>query len=153
MATLTVVIRGNDLPGRSCGPPPGGEPNENIHVGIKHGSGILDLIPGDAPSAQCEFDVTVRPADGGGFDFSGPFILGRGDDRHLGLCWVTVGGDGSTALFRGAKLKFVHVEPGLIERALSGAGRLVATMGVTDHQGYPICAKVKPPGVGWSVEQ
>jgi hypothetical protein len=151
MATLTVEIRGTDLPGRSCDSAPGGEPYENIHVGVKHRTGILELVPGDAPSVQWECEVTVRPADDGGFDFGGPFVLGRGDDRHLGLAWVTVAGDGSTTLFRGAKLKFVHVDPALIERALGGAGHLVASIGLSDRQGFPICATVKPPDIAWSV--
>jgi Family of unknown function (DUF5990) len=151
MTAVIVEIRGTDLPGRSCDPVPGGSPYQNVHVGVKHRTGVLDLVRGDAPSARWEVEVTVRDGDDGGFDFGGPFVMGRRGERHLGLCWGTVGKDGSFALFRAAKLRFSHLDPALVERALGTDGRLVASLGLTDQKGHPRCATVKPPDVVWSV--
>ena len=73
-------------------------------------------MPGDAPSARWEVTVTVR-RDQEGFDFGGPFVRGDRADRHLGLAWGDVPGDGTLQVFRGAKLRLADVEPGLIEEA------------------------------------
>lgn len=123
----------------------------NIHVGLKTKKGIVEFVPGDAPSARWEFAVELRDADEG-FDFGGPFVLGKREDRHLGLSWVTLADDGSHEVFRGAKLRLSDVNPTLVRRADRTGGKLVATLGLTDEQGYPRCASVRPPLIQWSVE-
>ena len=50
--------------------------------------------------------------DTDGLDFSGPFVRGDRTDRHLGLAWGDVPGDGTLRLFRGAKLRLVDSIPG-----------------------------------------
>ena len=49
---LRVELHGVDLPGRSCGPRPGGGWYEDIQVGLKRGTTAIDLVPGDAPEAK-----------------------------------------------------------------------------------------------------
>jgi hypothetical protein len=56
-------------------------------------------------------------------------------------------------LFRGAKLRLVDVDPGLIEQALRPGHTLVARIRLTDAKGNPICARVHPPYLTWSVAE
>ena len=162
VGTMTVVIEGSELPGRSCAPGPEGR-HENVHVALGGRSAdrpalalpgrpgmAIEPVPGDAPAARWEMPVTVR-RDGDGFDFAGPFVRGVRDDRHLGLIWGDLPGDGTLRLFRGAKLRLVDVDPGLIEAALRPGHRLVARIRLTDARGNPICARVHPPYLTWSV--
>ena len=160
--TMTVVIEGSELPGRTCRPEPGGVGQENVYVALggkskdraaltmsnKPGMAI-EPVPGDASAARWEMPVTVR-RDEDGFDFAGPYVRGVRDDRHLGLIWGDLQGDGSLRVFRGAKLRLVDVDPGLIERALRPGHTLVARIRLTDARGNPICARVHPPYLTWS---
>jgi hypothetical protein len=87
-----------------------------------------------------------------GFDFGGPFVRGDRTDRHLGLAWGDVPGDGTLRLFRGAKLRLAEVDPRLIEGAIRPGFRLVARVRLTDPRGNPVCARVRPPAITWSAE-
>jgi hypothetical protein len=164
LGTLTVVIEGSELPGRSCRPEPDGRGHENVHVALY--SHVKDRpalampgnpwtatepVPGDAAAARWEAQVTVKEGPDGGFDFAGPFVRGVRDDRHLGLAWGDLPGDGTLRLFRGAKLRLVDVDPALIEQALRPGRKLVARIRLTDAKGNPICARVHPPYLTWSV--
>lgn len=164
LGTLTVVIEGFDLPGLTCTPEPGGQVHQNIHVALTGpgqerprlavpGSRWLAIEParGDAPSAHWEVPVTVR-RDADGFDFTGPFVRGDRTDRHLGLAWGDVPGDGTLRLFRGAKLRLVDIDPAIIEEAVRTGRRLVARIRLTDAKGNPVCARVHPPALTWSAE-
>jgi hypothetical protein len=168
---LTVVIDGFDLPGLTCAPEPGGQVHHNIHVALagprKDGRGrgenrpalvipgnpwlATEPVPGDSPSARWEVPVTVR-RDNDGLDFGGPFVRGDRTDRHLGLAWGDVPGDGTLRLFRGAKLRLVDIDPRLVEEALRPRHRLVARIRLTDPRGNPVCARVHPPALTWSAE-
>jgi hypothetical protein len=162
LGPLTVVIEGYDLPGLTCQPEPDGTVHRSIHVAVS-GRGTdrpalvvpgnpwlaCEPIPGDSRSARWEVQVTVRRGSEG-FDFSGPFVHGDRTDRHLGLAWGDVPGDGTLRLFRGAKLRLVNVEPGLIEDAMRPGHQLVARVRLTDTKGNPVCARVRPPAIAWS---
>ena len=158
---LLVRIEGFDLPGRSCRPGPDGSGYQNVHVGIgsdrADAAGLTvpdrrwvatELVPADAPSATWEVTVTIRRgADG--IDFGGSFVRGDRSDRHLGLVWGEVPGDGTFRLFRGAKLRLVDVDQALVERAWQPGYALVARVRLTDARGNPICARVRPPDIEW----
>jgi hypothetical protein len=163
VGTMTVVIEGSELPGRSCRPEPDGPANEDIHVALggqstdrpaltmSNKSGMaIEPVPGDAPAACWEMPVRVR-RDDDGFDFAGPYVRGARDDRHLGLIWGDLEADGTLRVFRGAKLRLVDVGPELIEQALRPGHTLVARIRLTDARGNPICARVHPPYLTWSV--
>jgi hypothetical protein len=163
LGTLTVVIEGSELPGRSCQPKPDGRRHGNVHVALyTRGKERPALtmpgnpwnatgpVPGDAAAARWEADVTVKRGPDGGFDFAGPFVRGPRDDRHLALAWGDLPGDGTLQLFRGAKLRLVDVDPELIEQALQPGHTLVARIRLTDANGNPICARVHPPYLTWS---
>jgi hypothetical protein len=164
LGRLAVVIEGSELPGRSCRPEPDGQGHENVHVALY--SRVKDRpaltmpgnpwaatepVPGDAAAARWEAQVTVKEGPDGGFDFAGPFVRGVRDDRHLGLAWGDLPGDGTLRLFRGAKLRLVDVDPALIEQALQPGHTLLARIRLTDASGNPVCARVHPPYLTWSV--
>jgi hypothetical protein len=164
IGTMTVLIDGFDLPGLTCSPGPEGE-HKSVHVALsghdhsrpflempgRGGARALEPVPGDAPSARWEVPVTVRRGDDG-LDFAGPFVRGARDDRHLGLAWGDVPGDGTLRLFRGLKMRLADVDPALIEAAMRPGHRLVARIRLTDARGNPICARVDPPYLTWSAE-
>ena len=158
---LVVRIEAFDLPGRSCRPGPEGSAYENVHVGIgsdrADAAGLpvpdrrwvaTELVPGDAPSATWQVTVTIRRgADG--IDFGGPSVRGARDDRHVGLVWGEVPGDGTFRLFRGVKLRLVDVDQAVVEQAWQPGHALVARVRLTDARGNPICARVRLPDVEW----
>jgi hypothetical protein len=160
---LTVVIEGHDLPGRSCRPAPDGSGYANVHVALpskdRPGLPVPDCpwraaepVPGDARSARWEVEVKIRRGEHG-IDFGGPYVGGDRTDRNLGLAWGDVADDGTFRLFRAAKLRLVDVDPGVIEEALRPGHQLVARVRLTDARGNPICARVRPPDITWSVRR
>jgi hypothetical protein len=126
---------------------------ENIHVGMGRGDAMVGLIPGDAPSARWQIDVTVRVRDLGGVGFGGPLVKRKRGERFLYLSWGTVAPDGTFTLFRAAKLWLSDVPPSVVPEALRPGRRLVGSLGLTDCKGYPRCASVRPPDIIWSVEE
>ncbi len=162
---MKVVVEGTDLPGIRCKPAGTGDGYANVHVGLCTRSAnragptvvpsrpwhVIDLVPGDAPGARWELDVVVRDgADGP--DFGGPFVRGKGGDRHIGLAWGEVPGDGTFRLFRGAKLRLEVIDPAIVRAANQPGARLVARLGLTDAKGQPRCATVRPPAIAWSAQ-
>lgn len=169
--TLAVAIEGSELPGLTCHPEPDGTVHRNIHVALaitakaagQRGTADSALIipgnprlaaepvPGDSKTARWDVSVTVRGSAGDGYDFTGPAVRGDRTDRHLGLVWGDVPGDGTFRLFRGAKLRLVDVPSELITRALRPGHRLVARVRLTDGKGNPVCARLGPDYLTWSV--
>ena len=164
LGPLTVLIEGSELPGLSCQPDRDESEHRNVHVALYTRSRdqptltmpgdpwqAAEPVPGDSPAARWEVTVTVRQDDDG-YDFAGPFVRGVRTDRHLGLAWGDVPGDGTLRLFRGAKLRLVEVPPSLIAAAMRPGHRLVARVRLTDAKGYPVCARLRPSHLAWSVE-
>jgi hypothetical protein len=156
-APLTVVIEGHGLPGRSFCAGPDAPHFRNVHLALRstskdrpslvtpgHPWQATEPVPGDAPSARWEVQVTVRRGDDG-LDFGGPFVRGDRTDRHLGIAWGDVLADGTFRLFRGSKLGLADVDPALVAEAMRPGSRLVARIRFT---GTPV-----RPGVVWSVDR
>jgi hypothetical protein len=139
-STLTVVIEGVEMPGRTCGPPGGPCSYVNIHVGVQRKQEVVDLVPGDADSATWTLDVTAKEIDDG-LDYTGPFVHGRRGDRFVYLSWGVVDDDGFH-MFRRAKLRFADVAPEVLWAAVR-SGTLRWRMGMTDEKGNPRCARVE----------
>ena len=156
---LAVVIEAYGLPGRSFCAGPDAPHFQNVHLALrgtsKDRSGLIvaghpwraiEPVPGDATSARWEVEVTIRRgADG--LDFGGPFVRGDRTDRHLALAWGDVSADGMFRLFRGAKLRLLDLDPGVVEQALRPGARLAVGIRFTDAHGHPI----RPAEVTWSV--
>ena len=61
---LRVELHGVDLPGRSCGPRPGGGWYEDIQVGLKRGTTAIDLFAEVVPALIDQALQTGRPLVG-----------------------------------------------------------------------------------------
>jgi Family of unknown function (DUF5990) len=150
---MDVRIIGVDLPGRTCADPrPGGLVYENVHVGLQRRQEVVDMIPGDAPVAKWNIPVDPVTRDGV-LDFRGPFVQGRRGDRFLYLSWGSVDETGRFEMFRRAKLMLDALSPDLVRAADEPGRRLVGTLGLTDGDGMPRCAAVRPPDIAWTVER
>jgi Family of unknown function (DUF5990) len=163
MSPVVVVIEAFDLPGLRCRPDAASRWRENVHVGLCTRTmgaaqitlvpprpwAVTDLVAGDAESARWELDIAVRRHQSD-LDFGGPFVRGKLGDRHIGLAWGEVPNDGTFRLFRGAKLRLDAIEPALIDQASRAGTHLVGRIGLTDANGNPRCASVRPPNIAWS---
>ncbi len=148
---MQIRIEGADLPGSSCGASRDFPGYDNIHVGVQRRNkrdDLLDLVPGDAPSAIWTLDCTaVRTATG--VDVKGAYIQGSPGRRFIYLSWGVVDDGDSFMLFRRAKLWLDAIPPPVLDRAVEG-GSIVARLGLTDRKGNPLCAAVRPPLIEWS---
>jgi hypothetical protein len=147
---IQVTIFGSGLPGRDIGPGGNFPGAQNIHVGVQpknRRDELLGLTPGNAPSAHWDFAATATPA-GGGIDIKGPYIQGRPGARFIYLSWGTVD-DGTFTMFRRAKLWLDAIDPATLDAARR-YGSLIAHLELTDTNGHPLCAAVRPPLIRWS---
>lgn len=160
---MRITIHGRNLPGKKfCSQ---GDLLENVHVAVQVGKDPLDPVPGDSRSATWEVDVRVVTGDGGELDLRGPAVHGKRGERFLYLTWGDVGTDGSFAMFRRAKLMVADIDEQVLADAAGSAGNpatndapssdrsggLAAEIDLTDERGGPLCARVRPPVVRWSV--
>jgi Family of unknown function (DUF5990) len=145
-----IRIEGTDLPGRSGGGEADALRLGNVHVGVQRKADVVDRVPADAPAATWNMNVETREIDGL-LDVGGPWVHGRPGARFLYLSWGTVEGDRFT-MFRRAKLLFGDIPTALLRAAHDGSGVLVARLALTDAQGGPLCARVRPPDVRWTLE-
>jgi hypothetical protein len=143
---MILEVRASDFPGRSC------IGYENIHVGVRFRNDPVELVPGDAPSARWELDLTTRDTPEGDVDFGGPYVFGKRGERFVYLRWGTVDGKGAFELFRAAKLHLNTVDQKMVREAIKPGRRLVGALGLTDGKGNPLCASVRPPVITWSVD-
>lgn len=130
---MFLEIRGHNFPGRSW------EDYRNVHCGIQIGREPAELVPADAESAFWTTEIRVLL----GPDFRGPAVQGKKGERFVYLTWGDVGPDGTFAMFRRAKLMLNDV----VEAEGVDAGRVVATVDLTDPCGGPRCARLKPPAL------
>lgn len=164
IGSMTVVIEGTELPGRTCAPERDGVVHRDVHVALmtRDKDRATLVIPGnpfwatepapaDSSAVRWEAMVTVRPGENG-YDFGGPDVRGARDDRHLGLTWGELPGDGTIRTFRGVKLRLVDVPPALITEAMTPGHWLVARVRLTDAKGNPVAARPHSSCLTWSAE-
>jgi hypothetical protein len=158
MGAVRMRIEGVDLPGHrdgvrghdATGGPGGTDALRfgDVHVGVQRRAEVVDLVPADAESAAWNLEVTSREVDGL-LDVGGPYVHGRPGARFLYLSWCTVSGSAFT-MFRRAKLMFGDIPTEVLRAAHDDADRLlVGRLGLTDAQGGPRCARVRPPDITW----
>ena len=134
---MIVRIEGHDLPGRRCGD------HDDVHVAVQRKQDPFEQVPGDATSATWTVEVTTKLDADGALDFAGPFVHGKRGERFLYLTWGSGSGDAFT-MFRRAKLMLNDAPV---------ADTVVAKIALTDSCGMPLCARVEPPHITWSVEE
>jgi hypothetical protein len=147
---VLIRIEGTDLPGRRGGSEADRLRLGNVQVGVQRKTDVVERVPADAASARWELDVTSREVDGL-LDVGGPWVHGRPGARFLYLSWGTVAGEAFT-MFRRAKLLFGDIPTELLRSGHDGGAVLVGRLGLTDGQGEPRCARVRPPEICWLLE-
>jgi hypothetical protein len=145
-----IRIEGSDLPGRRAGARAVALRLGNVHVGVQRKADVVDRVPADAQAARWQIEVTSREVDGL-LDVGGPWVHGRPGARFLYLSWGAVTGD-RFEMFRRAKLMFGDIPTELLRAAHDDAGTLVGRLGLTDANDEPVCARVRPPEITWTVE-
>jgi hypothetical protein len=84
---LTIKVLCKDLPGKDFGDAIDGEGRHNVHVGIQCCEEVIDIVPGDAKSAEFAPVFKVAELPGGLTNFTGPFAKGTKDQRFFYLSW------------------------------------------------------------------
>jgi hypothetical protein len=143
---VRIHIEGYDLPGRDV---PG---RRNVHVGVQRRgrpAELLDLQPGDTAMATWTLDCAAATVIDGCLDARGPYIQGGPRQRFIYLSWGEVDDVGAFVMFRRAKLWLDGVDTATAQAAIAN-GRLTASLGLTDAEGCPLCATVRPPKIAWS---
>lgn len=123
-----------------------------IHVGVQRQgpAEVVGLVPGDAARAVFDLPLDVV-TDEQGLDFRGPFVQGKRGERFVYLSWGQVGPDGGFEMFRRAKLHLSALADRDVTHAVETGSTIEAVLDLTDEQGGPLCAAVRPPRVRWSV--
>ncbi len=145
---MQIRIEGSDLPGQH-GPWADTLRLQNVHVGVQRKREVVERVPVTAASALWVFEVSSREVDGL-LDVGGPWVHGRPGARFLYLSWGSVDGETFT-MFRRAKLLFGDIPTTMLRAAFADGGVLVAELGLTDAEGGPRCARVRPPDVVWTL--
>jgi hypothetical protein len=144
MGMLNIRIVGERLPGRTCGE------HTNVHVGVQRGEDVVQLQPAEGASVKFTFGIVLREPEepGGEIDFRSPFVHGKPGDRFFYLVWVDVAADGTPGERIGrTKLMLASLPHGLVTPK---TGTLEAFLSLTDANGGPVLAAVRPPAVNWS---
>jgi hypothetical protein len=151
---MRIRIEGYGPPGRYCGPGPdypGG--HHNVHVAVQGRKGQADLfglVPGDEDAPAWDLDCTVVSLPGDP-DVRGPQIQGAPGKRFIYLTWGVVDDAGSFTMFRRAKLCLDAVPVDVLAAACERGG-LTGKLRLSDDDGWPVCAAVRPPGIVWSAK-
>ncbi|MEU4695412.1 DUF5990 family protein [Actinoplanes sp. NPDC023714] len=142
-------IEGYDLPGRPGAPQAEALRLGGVQVGMQRKAEVVGRFPVHAESAAWDLEVGVRHV-GDHLDVGGPWVHGRPGQRFLYLSWGAADGE-SFAMFRRAKLLFGDIPGPLLLAAAAGEGVLVGRLALTDAEGGPRCARVRPPDVVWEL--
>ncbi len=148
---MKIRIVGFDPPGRYCGPGPDfPDGHRNIHVAVQGRRGQSDLfglVPGDEQAPAWELDCAIvrsLPET----DLRGPQIHGSPGKRFIYLSWGVLD-DPGFQMFRRAKIWLDSVPPSVLAEAIE-RGELAGRVGLTDDDGWPVCASIRPPRITWS---
>ncbi|MBZ6136810.1 monooxygenase [Streptomyces olivaceus] len=155
MGPMHIRIDAVDLPGLVCPVPVGGRVSEyrNVHVAVQRRDRPGELLapqPGDARSASWTLECTTSVSPDG-IEVQGPYVQDRLGHRFVYLSWGTVDDAGTFTMFRRAKLMLDAVPADVLAAARDGL--LVGRLGLTDAQGGPLCARVRPPDITWTAER
>jgi Family of unknown function (DUF5990) len=154
MNHVLIRIEGTDLPGRTCGPGPDyPDGHHNIHVAVQGRKGqqdLLGLVPADAVSATWQLDCDILsppPAT----DIRGPQVHGSPGKRFIYITWGVDDQPEGFRMFRRAKL-WLDAVPADVMATACERGVLIGRLGLSDEQGWPLCAAVRPPRIQWTAE-
>jgi len=150
-AAIQIGIEAWGLPGRDWLPDGQTARQRNIHVGLQSRTtqhDLLGLHPGDATSAEWTIPATIT-SSADGTDIKGPHIQGRPGSRFIYLSWGSVDDTGTFSMFMRAKLMLDAIDRATLQGARR-SGHLIARLKLTDSEGNPLCAALRPPLINWS---
>jgi hypothetical protein len=150
---MHIRIEASALPGRTCAAADFADADD-LHVGVQardRPDKVIGLHPGDSVSATWTLDCTTSTASGN-ITLTGPYVQNRLGGRFIYLSWVALDGRGRTIMFRRAKLMLDAVPSEVIHAAVR-SGCLTGRLRLTDAQGLPLCASVRPPLITWSADR
>ncbi len=148
---MQIRIIGTDLPGRGPGAEASALRLRQVHVGVQRQASVVSMFPASAEAVTWDLSVSSHEVDGL-LDVGGPWVHGRPGARFLYLSWGSVDGE-RFDMFRRAKLLFGDIPGPLLRAAHGGAGALTGRLGLTDPEGGPRCARVRPPDIAWSLDE
>lgn len=148
---MRIRIDGTDLPGSSCGPGPEfPDGHFNVHVAVQGRKGKHDLyglVSADVDRVRWDFNCDVLSPPPAA-DLRGPQIQGLPGRRFVYLTWGVVDDAGAFTMFRRAKL-WLDAVPEDVMQSACATGLLVGELRLSDEQGWPLCAAVRPPRIRW----
>lgn len=116
---MEIIIRAHNLPGRNFRN--ASVPIHNVHVGVQVRRDPVDLVRGDAESAEWHVDVRVETADDR-FDFKGPAVTGGVDRSHRWLRRPSMRSRRESGADLGQLTRSIEfIREGLRQRGLSAA--------------------------------
>lgn len=150
---MIIRIEGHNLPGLTFDPGRKHRDSEhhNLHVAVQGRKGQQDLfglLPGDAAKAVWELECALASAPPL-VDLKGPQIQGASGNRFIYITWGAIDTADRFTMVRRAKLWLADVPSDVMEAACTG-GMLVGSLRLSDDEGGPICASVRPPRIRWS---
>jgi hypothetical protein len=141
---MLLRIVGTDPPGRDCGP------WHNVHVGIQARREPDQLVPADTDPIVVEAAIDIVERDDGDVDFRGPCVHGGRGDRFVYLTWGEIDPEGTFTMFRRAKLMLDALDAATIGSLEGSEATLEARLRLSDDNGLPRCAAVRPPAISWT---
>lgn len=146
-----IEIEGVDLPGLGCASSPDSSGGyHNVHVAIQRRNRRDELLGLTRQRNFRDLDhrLRARPPTSG-FDLKGPYLQCPAGARFICLSWGAVDDAKSFELLRRAKL-WLDCIPSEVVTSAVDQGLLVGRLGLTDHNGNPLRAAVRPPLIEWS---
>jgi Family of unknown function (DUF5990) len=150
---ITIKVLCTNLPGKDFESAIEGEGRHNVHVGIQCREDVIDIVRGDAKSAEFAPVFKIAPLGGGAgglTNFTGPFAKGTKDQRFFYLAWGELKSI-HFQMFRRAKIHLSHLTWTQVEKAVKENKPITVHLSLTDQKGWPLCASVKPPYVKWDL--
>lgn len=139
---LSIQLNCSDFPGLPF------EGRAAVYLGIQFKQEILDETPTTVQEKIFDLHVKITEGKDGRPNFTGPYVHGKTGDKFLYLVWfmkTSIGNEG----FRRAKIKLNALSWSQIRKAQAEGSPLRAQISLTDAQGGPICASLKPPYIQW----
>ncbi len=132
------------------------EPPTGVDFGLQKGSGskyeTVQIQRSGKKIVQFEFEVGIKTAKDGGYDFNGPFVQGPPHQRFIYIDIGKSAGQPGSVWNRRLKIPLAGMAGDAIKQALAGETIVFETMVPgTGKDGGPNCATVKP-FQGWHLQ-
>lgn len=127
-------------------------PHRGLRLGIQNKQQVEQDVPGTVRSAHFTYALTVKlgPTD---VVFTGGYAQGTRDNRFIYLSWGewTTGDAGEWKINSRIKILLNGIRRELIETALHNEKPIRARVRLTNDNGQPLAASLKPEYITWSV--